>query len=82
MKDGDGVELRASINVIDTIIESTLEQIEEELDYSYTSLYYIEELIPKELGALIEHLRTLPTIEEPELEEGGSSSFSEDQTGG
>ena len=77
MKDGDGVELRASIEVIDTIIESTLVQIEGELDYSYTHLYYLEELIPKELGALIEHLRTLPTIEETEPEEGGSSNLSE-----
>jgi len=64
VKDGDGVELRASIEIIDEVIEKTLYIVEENLNHDYKELYHLEEIIPRELGAFIELLRTLPTIEE------------------
>jgi hypothetical protein len=73
----DGVELRASEEVIDRILDLTIDTIERAIEHDYKEIYYLEEMIPRELGALIEKLRTLPVIEETEPEEGEGFHCSE-----
>lgn len=59
-------ELRASINVIDSLIDNTLEYLEDSLYHSYRDLYNLEGYLPRELASFIEQLRSLPIIEEEE----------------
>ena len=69
MKNGDGVEVRASLRILDIVREEVDYIIELNLDHSLSNLYRIEEDIPRELLNFVEKLRALPLIEERELEE-------------
>lgn len=73
----DGVELRASEEVIDRFLDVTIDRIERAIEHDYKEIYYLEEIIPRELAAFIESLRTLPVIEETEPEEGEGFPCSE-----
>ena len=60
------LELRASVNITDRLIDNTLEYLEDSLYHSYRDLYNLEDYLPRELASFIEQLRSLPIIEEGE----------------
>jgi hypothetical protein len=57
-------ELRASLYVIDSIVDNTLDHIDRSIYQSVEELYHLEEYLPREIAHFLNSLMSLPAIEE------------------